>query len=878
MSEHPIGRTRPAADPRAEPDATATGSARSRIDGTDIVGEPVADPAAAVTRVFGIRHHGPGSARSLRMALDEFRPDAILIEGPADADPLVGFVAADTMEPPVALLAYVPDSPARAAFWPFAVFSPEWQAMRYGVDHAVPVRFCDLPAANVLASDEDSRGDRTDPLGTLAAAAGFDDAERWWDSVVETVPDSAAFDAITEAMAALRADALDHASQAPAPPTDGNPPARTAHSTTAPSRTSPGAPPPTAPTPPFIPGSATTAHAPTPHGPPAGSPMPGDPPPVADAGTADTRKESPAASGADLRPVLDDSPTNRWAPLVVDEHTLRREAYMRQVLRQTLKDGARRVAVVCGAWHAPALAGPLGPAAPDARLLRGMPKTKAALTWVPWTHSRLAASSGYGAGVTSPGWYHHLFTETERPVARWLTKVAGVLRAHDLPVSSAHIIESVRLADTLAALRDRPLPGLAEVTEAVRSVMCGGDETMLRLVIDELVVGETLGGVPEDTPTVPLAADLRARSRTLRLKQEALARSIDLDLRKDRDVERSHLLHRLRLLGIDWGTPTVGEVRNTGTFRETWTLRWEPEFAVRIVEAAVWGTTLRTAAEAKILDTASRDGVSVTELADALEIALLADLGGATDGLIARLEAAAALDHDVTHLLGALPGLTRTLRYGDVRGTDTKALTHVADGLLVRICAGLPGAATGLDTDAAEALRAQIDAAHTAVSTRDDEHAGAEWLATLQRIADRDDVHGAITGRAVRLLCDAGRIDDADSARRLAAALSIGNTPAAKAAWIDGFLGGRGLLLVHDRELLRRIDDWLRELAEDQFVATLPLLRRTFGAFESGERRAIGQALRDTGSATTIAAPTAVDPERGRVALRAAAMILGAAR
>ncbi|MGW0638603.1 DUF5682 family protein [Nocardia salmonicida] len=828
------------AGPRASSgsDANETSETRDTTGAEAGVGS-VADTnssasAAATTRVFGIRHHGPGSARSLRHALEEFRPDAILIEGPADADPLVGFVAADTMSPPVALLAYVPDSPARAAFWPFAVFSPEWQAMRYGVDHAVPVRFCDLPAANVLAADDDARGGGSDPLAALASAAGYDDAERWWDAVVESVPDSAAFDAITEAMGALREDAPhDVAETAPHP-------------------------------------VAATAPAD-----PAAQPVP-----AADAGTASAPDlpdlpSVPIEFGLPAPGEQDDPATTR---LVVDQHTLRREAHMRQVMRQVLKGGAKRLAVVCGAWHAPALAGPLGPAAPDMRLLKGLPKTKAALTWVPWTHSRLAAGSGYGAGVTSPGWYHHLFTETERPVARWLTKVAGVLRRHDLPVSSAHIIEAVRLADTLAALRGRPLAGLSEVTEAVRSVMCGGDETVLRLVIDELVVGETLGGVPEDTPTVPLAADLRARCKTLRLKQEALARTIDLDLRKERDVERSHLLHRLRLLGIGWGTPTTGEVRSTGTFRETWTLRWEPEFEVRIVEAAVWGTTLRTAAETKILDTASRDDVTVTALADALEMALLADLGGATEGLITRLEAAAALDHDVTHLLGALPGLTRTLRYGDVRGTDTKALAHVADGLLVRICAGLPGAVTGLDTDAAQALRTQIDAAHTAISTRDDEHATTEWLATLQRIADRDDVHGAIGGRAVRLLCDAERIDDADSARRLAAALSIGNTPAAKAAWVDGFLGGRGLLLVHDRELLRRIDEWLRDLNEDQFVATLPLLRRTFGSFESGERRAISQALRDTGSApATARGTTEVDPVRGQLALRAATAILGAA-
>ena len=35
--------------------------------------------------LFGIRHHGPGCARSLRAALEELRPDVIVMEGPADA-------------------------------------------------------------------------------------------------------------------------------------------------------------------------------------------------------------------------------------------------------------------------------------------------------------------------------------------------------------------------------------------------------------------------------------------------------------------------------------------------------------------------------------------------------------------------------------------------------------------------------------------------------------------------------------------------------------------------------------------------------------------------------------------------------------------------
>ncbi|MCX0271383.1 DUF5682 family protein [Nocardia zapadnayensis] len=792
------------------------------------------------TRVFGIRHHGPGSARSLRLALEEFRPDTILIEGPADADPLVVHTAAASMAPPVALLGYVSDEPARAAFWPYAVFSPEWQALRYAVDNEVPVRFCDLPAAQVLAV-EDRTGGR-DALAELAAAGGYDDAERWWDAVVESTSDSGTFEAITEAMAALRETAIIE------PETGtGDDPAG-------------------------VPESGPCADD-------SGDPPAGELRAASVDEVGDGDPGAPAASELSGEfPAPDevgDPEPPQPEPLILDRHTLIREAHMRQVLRKARKDGARRIAVVCGAWHAPALQEPLGPAAVDLRLLKGLPKVKATLTWVPWTHSRLAAASGYGAGITSPGWYHHLFTETERPIASWLTKVAGVLRGHDLPVSSAHIIEAVRLAETLAALRARPLAGLSEVTEATRAVLCEGDDTALRLVGTELVVGEALGAVPPEAPTVPLEADLRATARGLRLKQEALVRTLDLDLRKERDIGRSRLLHRLRLLGVHWGTPSAGTVQSKGTFRETWELRWEPEFAVRVIEASRWGTTVQAAAEAKILDTAARSGSGVTELTEALEFALLAELPGALDGLITRLGSAAAVDHDMTHLLAALPGLLRTLRYGDVRGTDTSALTHVADSMLVRICAGLPAAVTGLGDDTAAALRDQLDTATTAIHTRDHAESIEQWLSVLARLADRPDVHGLLVGRTVRLLCDADRIDTEEAARRLAAALSVGNTAAAKAAWVDGFVGGRGLVLVHDRALLRLIDGWLAGLSEAQFVEVVPLLRRTFGAFESGERRAIGEAVRDGRPAATAPGAAETDPARGLLALRTVADILG---
>ncbi len=161
-----------------------------------------------VTEVYGVRHHGPGSARSVRAALAEQKPDVVLIEGPPEADGLVELAADPEMAPPVALLAYVAGESRSAAFWPFAGFSPEWQAIRYALDAGIPVRFCDLPAAHQLAMAEHAGAQpRVDPVGELAAAAGYDDPERWWEDVVEHVPGPAVFAALAEAIGILREQA-----------------------------------------------------------------------------------------------------------------------------------------------------------------------------------------------------------------------------------------------------------------------------------------------------------------------------------------------------------------------------------------------------------------------------------------------------------------------------------------------------------------------------------------------------------------------------------------------------------------------------------------------------------------------------------------------
>jgi hypothetical protein len=537
-----------------------------------------------------------------------------------------------------------------------------------------------------------------------------------------------------------------------------------------------------------------------------------------------------------------------------------REAHMRAAIRTALAEGSTRIAVVCGAYHVPALLGldePEGGGLPTAKqdkaaLAAASKVTKAtavALTWVPWTHSRLSYHSGYGAGIGSPGWYRHLFEHDDHIAERWLTRVAELLRQERVPVSSAHLIEGVRLAEALGALRGRPRPGLAELTEATVAVLCEGSAERLSLIERELVVGEVLGAVPPDTPAVPLAADLDREAKRLRLPKAAAAKTCDLDLRTPNDLDRSKLLRRLELLDVPWGTP--GQSRSTGTFRESWEVMWEPALEVRLVEAAVWGTTVLGAATARIRARAAEES-SLIELTGLLERSLAADLPDAVGPLVGAVHERAAVDTDIAELAGALPPLVNVLRYRDVRGTRVESLTTVVRGLGVRLAVGLLGACVGVDDKPAAGLAGRMAEANAAIQLLEDPEVRNPWTQALGQVAESEGAHGMTAGRAARLLSDSGVFDTEAVAERMARALARGTEPARAAAWLEGFLAGSGLLLAHDKAMLRLIDSWIRALDGERFESVLPLLRRTFGTFAGPERRAIAEQLPGLGAADPV--------------------------
>lgn len=718
-------------------------------------------------QIFGIRHHGPGSARSLLQALKQFAPDVVLIEGPPDAESLIPGVVHAGIQTPVAMLVYNPKNLSQASFLPFAEFSPEWQAMRYGLERRIPLRFMDLPmgmsfvlkeeAAIELFADETRRLQQIqdDPFRRMAALAGYSDPERWWDALVErqapadhSDTDFSVFSLILDLMRALREDK--------------------------------------------------------------------------------TQAES--------------------------QETLLREAHMRQTIRQAQKDGFQRIAIVCGAWHGPALADvALIKASTDAALLKGLKKVKTESTWIPWSYDRLATQSGYGAGIVAPGWYDILWENSlanrPAPAAVWLTKAAQLLRTRDLPVSSAHVMEATRLANTLATLRQTELPGLEELREAAVTILCDGSEKMLELIDRELVVGDRLGAIPDAMIATPLKADFEQQLRSCRLEKSTHEKTLELDLREAAHLRKSQFLHRLTLLELPWGKTAPPGSNKQGRFHENWQLKWLPDYEIRLIEAGVWGSTVAEASNNRARRQV-RDSEQLAELVRLLDTALKADLPAVVPDLLLKLRNLSALAQDVLLLADAILPLAEVLRYGNARQTNPGAIEQLLDQMVPRVCLQLPAACTGINEDLAIDILKKIMSVNRAFGILQVPDYEALWTETLLEIYASEQSAALLSGFCCRLSFDKKLLPVAESGNAMYYQLSKAQAPAVAAQWLDGFLYGSGLLLLHYPDLWQILNNWVRQLPDDFFREILPVLRRTFSRFTPPERsKMLDLSKNDSGAA-----------------------------
>lgn len=556
-----------------------------------------------------------------------------------------------------------------------------------------------------------------------------------------------------------------------------------------------------------------------------------------------------------------------WPEALLEaDGTLARERTMAAAIRSALAKGGEVLAVV-GGFHAQAVAtqaldSPPPPAETDA-------PGQAFL--IRYSFDRLEALNGYTAGMPAPAWHQALWESgpaLDQPPDRgtvataFLGELAGWARSQIGPslVATPDMVAALTQAQSLAELRGHCAIQRTELTDAVGSAWVKGnreeDGRMLLSELCRLMTGDRLGDIPAGAGHPPLVAEARHRAATLGFEVTTTTpRRIALEIyRKPKDRARSRFLHAMAYLDTGFavfraGPDLIGN-RNLDRVIEHWDCAWTPVVEGRLVEAARWGGTVDEACLARVKAAVAALERNPGAGGSAKAVELLTSL--CLIGLSASLPQIVSLvagqirgDNDIASLVRAAAGLTllwsgRAHLAGVERGEIEPLIVtafHRARWLLP--------SASGRVGDPARALAGALAELQELLL--------GPWTRlpglTVTALADAAETvwNGAgsgalLRGAALGLLAGTGRIDEPGLARALA-------------GWLTGAAGSDQVLVVQGLVLVRRgalwtspevvaaLDDWMRGLEEEVFLAQLPEVRLAFLPLSAHEVAALAEAL-----------------------------------
>ncbi len=714
---------------------------------------------------FGIRHLSPAGAYYLREYLDEIKPKAVLVECPDDfADVLVDITRKETV-PPIAILAYTQSAPVHTILYPFAEYSPEYQAVKWCKEHKAECRFIDLPSEGFLGlyekrlKEEEEEGEIDDSgessyeenspnvFERLDVVSGEDGHETFWERTLEHAADKNGY------------------------------------------------------------------------------------------------HKGVNLFGAEIR-ALDKKGEN--------EETLLREAHMRHNIRLAAeKYGEESVVVVTGSYHVEGLK-----AWREQDAFPEIPRVAVLHTLMPYSYYRLSSRSGYGAGNKAPAYYELIWDalnckEPRRAAYSYLSMIAEYNRKHGSHVSSAEVIEAVRLADSLAVLRGGKIPVLRDLRDAAMTCLGGGSFAGVSVAAADIEIGTKIGALPEGVSRTSIQDDFYRQMSVLKLEKyrSAVAEDLKLDLREDRraatekaaflDLNRSFFLHRLRVLGM--GFAQKREVsQESATWAELWTLYWTPEAEISLVESALKGDTVELAAAFVFKERIDAAG-GMSAVAEVIEDAFCCGMPSALSDAARALQGFAVDAASFEELANTARRLSTVIRYGDIRHIDSSGLVPILKQLYYRACLICPNQC-GCDDDASKVIISAMNSLNE-VALAHDFFDGNMWLDTLKEIARRDDLNTKISGFAAAVLLERGEMDSAELKLEVGRRLSLGVPADLGAGWFEGLTLKNRYALIARLSLWESLDDYLKQLSDDEFKRALVFLRRAFADFSAKEKDEIAENL-----------------------------------
>jgi Family of unknown function (DUF5682) len=755
---------------------------------------------------FPVRHHSPTCARHLAAYLEEHEPDVVLIEGPAAYNERIDILSDAEHVTPFALVAVARQDKevVGRAYYPFCDYSPELVALRWASANKKKARFIDLVYGErgdaIGRDDDDGEGEnearapvdqeRRDADEHLGAAEDDQLSESSFTRAIVAKAGCRDFDELWEALfeqAGWKKKPLEWAVD-------------------------------------------VMAYA-----------------CLARESTTDARMKR-------------DGTFAREACMAEHIAEVDRQTADRQTAdRQTEKRGGKKVLVVTGAFHSVALAqrarnAPAEQRAAPKRAKKPKHPVETEVFLAPYTFPRLDALLGYASGMSGPEFYQRVWEARKgkdpfgTAAQEILVGASRLARKDGEVLGTADAIQAMAFARALASFRGRPFVGRVELIEAATTCYVKGDSTLLgqRVLraLGEVMRGSRVGKLGASAGQSPLVLDFQRRLKELRLPLEH-GRPQPQELAifaSELALERSRFFHQCRFLELGFAAWQRGPNLKTGEDLdltvEHWTVQYVPEIETKLAELSHLGATVHDVAAAALVKAILVSEGKSGPLADHLLDALVMGLHRPMERLVPRLAASMFADDDVLSLISA-GNLLRTVLRGRERleGSLVEGLPQLAQQAYLQGTLRLERLA-GMQPDALPKVLAAL-AGLLDVVLVDPAIAPPRDLLIAHAVAARDVARGkapALLGAMDGFLFQLGETDAAAMAKNFAASRG---RPDALGSYLEGVLAVARQALLGGSALLGPFLDHLRDADWEDFLATLPSLRRALTRLSPRETAAL---------------------------------------
>lgn len=763
---------------------------------------------------FPVRHHSPAAARLLKEYIEKTQPQAILIEGPSDFN--------DRLEElnlphqlPIAIYSYLQDQNMgqRGAFYPFCVYSPEWQALTTAFAHQISVKFIDRPWAELALSvlSNHRYGDGTlaqNPYVTiLCQKLGVEDFDELWDTLFEIDPNLSltdyferchrlCFQLRTHDDSSLQCDRFREA---------------------------------------FM--------------------------------VQEIRK---------MQNFLDiDKDFNKNQSkhkLLVVTGGFHSYALFSQIYGFPFEnfDQNPNLETAKNSENPQ----PLNPQ-PLNIIQKGIALTPYTYDRLDSLTGYDAGMSS--PGFYHQVWLDRSGQLDQEPSYRKLLAqvILNLRDQKQQGVSAADLIAVNSMAQALANLRGHAEVWRQDLVDGIISALVKEDVLQgelhpLLAAVYQVFRGNDRGHLAVGTPLPPLVIEIQAQIDHYGLTPERSMRSLNLDLHQPQDLEKSQFLHQLRSLKISGyrlvaGTDFVRR-EDLSELWEQWEIRWSPEFDANCIEAAIYGSTLLEAVTYCLLEQTKEIDRSADKAALILLEACLMGLVDLSQTLAEQLQTIVRQDSNFLQTSRALDHLLYIYRYdtilGHIRSETTATLLTETFQRSLWLLETL-GFIHDNPQDYLKGLKASLEVFDRCPHLFADYR--SELLDILDRMSIDRDQHSSLRGGAIGGRWHLGAMET----EQILTVLQSFAQPEQLGDFLSGLFSLAREIIQRYPDLAKTIDRFILSYSDQQFLEALPSLRLAFNLFPPREKHHIATGLFPTNTPQSDrlkAEDLTIDPEVGRMA------------